>query len=192
MFLHGKKYKAFMRGPNKDTILWHTKSNISWNDIDFNILLYIQKNEETLDFFHRFVKVDINGKPWEVQTVDAISTEGILEVTIKEYYQNTIQEQVEVEKEQKEKESTETNIDESSPQILGDSIVYPYDEKDYSIKNADDGIWLIDNEKKAIITAQTTTDVHVMIITGKSGQVNLIYRRKDKEDIILPIVIESL
>jgi len=34
--------------------------------------------------------------------------------------------------------------------------------------------------------------VVIAIITGRSGQVNLIYRREDKEDIILPIVIESL
>jgi hypothetical protein len=187
--INGKKYKAYMRGPNKDSILWHTKNNISWNDIDFNILLYVQKNEETLDFFHRFVKIEINGKPWEVQTVDAISTEGILEITIKEYYQNTIQEQVEEEK--KEQESKE-EVDTSSSYITGDRIVYPYDEKDYSIVNANSGFWVLDNEKKAIITSQTETDVHIMIITGRSGEVNLIYKRENEEDIILPIIIKSL
>ena len=187
--INGKKYKAFARGPNKDSILWHTKQNISWNDIDFNILLYIQKNEETLNFFHRFVKIDIDGKPWEVQTVDSLSTEGILEITLKEYYQNTIQEMAQEEKEQQKEEQ---NKDETLPHIIGDAIVYPYDEKTYMISGADNGVWLIDNEKKATITDQSSQEVVIAIITGRSGQVNLIYRREDKEDIILPIVIESL
>lgn len=188
--INGTKYKAFMRGPNKDTIMWHTKEEISWNDIDFNVLLFIQKNEDTLNYFHRFVKIDINGKPWEVQTVDAISTEGILEVTLKEYYQNSIQEKAEEEK--KELEAQKPEVDKSLPHVIGDAIVYPYDEKKYKIENADNGIWLVDNEKKAVIASQTNTEVDLMIITGKSGEVNLIYRRENEEDIVFNITIKSL
>ena len=188
--INGNRYKAFMRGPNKDTISWHTKQDISWNDIDFNVLLFIEKNEETLNFFHRFVKFDIDGKPWEVQTVDAISTEGILEITLKEYYQNTIQEKAEEEK--KELEAQKPEVDKTLPHIEGDAIVYPYDEKKYRIKNAENGYWLVDNEKKAVITSQTNTDAHLMIVTGRSGEVNLIYRRDNEEDVAFNIVIESL
>ena len=188
--INGTKYKAFMRGPNKDTIMWHTKEEISWNDIDFNVLLFIQKNEDTLNYFHRFVKIDINGKPWEVQTVDAISTEGILEVTLKEYYQNSIQEKAEEEK--KELEAQKPEVDKSLPHIIGDAIVYPYDEKKYKIENADNGTWLVDNEKKAVIASQTNTEADLMIITGKSGEVNLIYRRENEEDIVFNITIKSL
>lgn len=188
--INGKKHKAFVRGPNKDTISWHTKNNMSWNDIDFNVLLFIQKNEDTLNYFHRFVKIDIDGKPWEVQTVDAISTEGILEITLKEYYQNSIQEAADNEKAEAEKEEPE--IDETLPHIIGDTIVYPYDEKIYKIDKADNGYWLVNNNKKAVINSQTSQEVEVFIITGKSGEFDLIYRKENEEDIVLNITIESL
>ena len=188
--INGNKYKVFARGPESDSISWHTKKNISWNDIDHTIVMYITKNEETLDFFHRFVKFDLGGKPWEVQTVDAISTEGILEVTIEEWYQNTIQDMVEEEKEQEE--AQEPEIDKTLPHIIGDIVVYPYYTKEYQIEGVTGGTWLLDNNKKAIITSQTDTTVKIGIITGKSGEVSLIYRRDNKEDIVLKITIESL
>ena len=43
------------------------------------------------------MKIKLNGKPWEVQAVDSISTEGIIEVALKETYQNSIQEAVDEE-----------------------------------------------------------------------------------------------
>lgn len=187
--INGKKYKIYAKGPTKDSILWRTKQNISWNEVDYIITLYIPKNEETMNYFHRFQIIEIGGKPWEVQVIDSISTEGILEVSIKEWYQNTIQNLVEEEK--KEQEPT-PEIDKTLPHIIGDSIVYPYDEKDYFIENASGGTWFVDNDKKAIITTQTEVSAHIMIVTGRSGEVNLIYRREDEEDITLPIVIESL
>lgn len=187
--INGSTYKAFMRGPNKDTISWHTKSNISWNDIDFNVLLYIQKTQETSDYFHRFDIIEIDGKPWEVQTVDGISTEGILEVTLKEHYQNSIQEMADAEKAEQEQEP---EVDETLPHIIGDTIVYPYDEKEYQIENASNGIWIVDNEKKAIVMTQTNTSAKIAIVTSRSGEVNLIYRREGQEDIVLNITIESL
>ena len=188
--VNGVKYKAYAQGPDGDTISWHTKNNVSWNDIDFYIRLYVQKTEETKNYFHRFQILEFDGKPWEVQTVDTISTDGIMEVVIKEYYQNTIQDLVNQEKE--DFESQKPEIDETLPYIKGETNVYPYDEKDYEIINAENGMWLVDNEKKAIITSQTSSSAHVMFVTGRSGKVNLIYREEDKEDITLNIVIESL
>ena len=187
--INGNPYKVWARGPENDLISWHTKKNISWNDIDHTIVMYITKNEETEKFFHRFVRFDLGGKPWEVQTVDGISSEGILEVTIQEWYDNTIEDLVNEEK--KQEESQQPEIDKSLPHILGDTVVYPYDEKQYTIENLSGGIWLVDNPKKAVITSQTERQVDLAIITGKSGEVNLIYRT-DKEDITLNIVIESL
>lgn len=151
--------------------------------------MYITKNEETETFLHRFTKIKLNGKPWEVQTVDALSTSGIIEVYLKEWYQNTIQD--EIEKENSGKDTTE-EIDKTLPHIEGDAIVYPFDEKEYQIVNAEGGEWIVSNEKKAIITSQTSQNAKLQIITGKSGEVNLTYKRKDEEDITLKIVIKSL
>ena len=78
------------------------------------------------------------------------------------------------------------------PHIEGDTIVYPFDEKEYQIINAEGGEWIVSNKKKAIITSQTSQNVKLQIITGKTGEVNLIYKRKNEEDITLKIVIKSL
>ena len=48
--------------------------------------MYITKNEQTLEALHRFSIIKIDDKPWEVQVVDSIATEGIIEVSLKETY----------------------------------------------------------------------------------------------------------
>ena len=185
--INGNKYKVYARKPDLDTISWHTKQNISWNDIDYNVILYITKNEETDNYFHRFMTIELNGKPWEVQVVDNISTEGLILVGIKETFQNTIKNEriEEIKKEQEDAESKPL------PQILGDTIVYPYSTKEYHIDNFSGGVWKLSN-KKARIDSQTETDVKITFITGKSGNVDLIYKRENEEDIVLNITIESL
>ena len=49
----------------------------------------------SIALFSRFKKVMINEQPWEVQAVDSISTPGILEVSLKETYSNTIETNIE-------------------------------------------------------------------------------------------------
>ena len=53
--------------------------------------MFITQNKETMDYFHRFNKIMINSEPWEVQGVDSISTPGILEVHLKETYNNIVE-----------------------------------------------------------------------------------------------------
>ena len=54
-------------------------------------LLYIVSNEETRAFFHRFQKVNIYGKPYEVQIVDPISNQNLLMVALKETFSNEME-----------------------------------------------------------------------------------------------------
>ena len=186
--INGHKYKVYAKGPTKNSISWNTKKETSWNDADNLVTMYITKNEETEAFLHRFTKIKLNGKPWEVQTVDTLSTSGIIDVYLKEWYQNTIQDEIEKENSEKDTE----DIDKTLPHIEGDAVVYPFDEKEYQIINAEGGEWIVSNKKKAIITSQTSQNVKLQIITGKTGEVNLIYKRKNEEDITLKIVIKSL
>ena len=83
--INGHKYKVYAKGPTKNSISWNTKKETSWNDADNLVTMYITKNEETEAFLHRFTKIKLNGKPWEVQTVDTLSTSGIIEVYLKEW-----------------------------------------------------------------------------------------------------------
>lgn len=191
--INDKKYKVYAHGPDNSSILWHTRRGLgSWSDLNYDATLFITKNEETEEFFHRFNIIKLNGKPYEVQVIDAISTEGIIEVQLKEYFQNTILEEAEKEKAEMEESNIpdQGEIDQTLPHINGDTIVYPYDIKTYEIVNSNNGTWELSNNK-AIITASSAMSVTIEIITGRSGAVDLIYK-KDGENIVLPITIKSL
>lgn len=111
-------------------------------------------------------------------------------VLLKEYYTNTIEKEVAEEKQELQQQQ-EVIIGKNQPQIEGLSIVYPYDEVEYTIKNANGGIWEINNTKAAIVN-QTEAAVLVAITTGRSGEFELKYKREGKDDIVLKVTIESL
>ena len=56
-------------------------------------MITITKNEETEDFFHRFTKIKVCGKPWKVGAIDCLSTEGIIDVYLEEDFTNSIQDE---------------------------------------------------------------------------------------------------
>ena len=185
------KYKVYLCGPAETAIIWHTKKNmkgsgITWNDLNYDLTMFITKDELTEDYFHRFTKVKVSGKPYEVQAVDAISIEGIIEVALKEDYTNSIKDIIDNTEIQEEKP-----IDKNLPYIAGPTIVYPYDEVHFSIKNTYGGIWEVSNNK-AYIMSQTDSTVELMIKTGRSGEFDLIYKKENEEDIVLHITINSL
>lgn len=199
--INGRKYRGYMRGPDTDETLWRTKHKISWVDVDYNALLYITNNEETRAFFHRFQKLTIHDKPWEVQIVDSISNDGLLMVALKETFSNELEDAVRNKKQESDEQIEQTPDDpifedpaeepEVIPQIEGPAEVYPYDKKKYTIKDADDGYWIVSNEKKAIIAHQSKKTVTIDFITGRSGDVDLVYKRPT-EDIVYKIHIASL
>ena len=181
-------YKVYVRGPGGADISWHTKQTaISWNDLNYDAVMYITKNEKTMEAFKRFDIVEIAGKPWEVQMVDRLTTEGIITINLKEYYQNSIRDEAEEKLQEIEEQKPEV-----TSLINGDKTVYPYDEKTYSIATEiSGGEWLVSN-KKAVILEQNEQVVKLAIVWGKSGSFDILYKREGFEDIILPIEIKSL
>lgn len=176
-------YHVYVRGPEKETMTWHsrnTKPMISWNDIDYDLLMYVTNNEKTKNFFHRFQKIDINGKPWEVQAVDNISTAGVIEVALKETYQNSLEE-----KKDKKEEDPQVSY------IKGDSIAYPFDEKEYTIEGFSGGTWKISNSKAKILSCSDTA-AKVSIVTGKAGSFIISYIKDNKEVASLTVTIDSI
>lgn len=150
--------------------------------------MYITKDDITKDKFKRFDIIKLNGQPWEVQAVDAMSVEGIVMVALNEYYNNTIEEKVQEEKEQTEVDKPA--IDETLPHITGDTEVYPYDTKTYTINGLTGGKWLLDS-KKAVIVSEEADTVTVEVVTGRSGNFELKYI-KDENEITLNVIIKSL
>lgn len=185
--LNGKKYWIYIRGPVETTIQWNKKHNTVWNDLNNTLVFYITKNEETLDFFHRFKLLKIEGQTWEVQATNTFYGEGIIKVTVKEYYENPLQDYYE----EREKENKDNSTIESN--IVGDTEVYPYDIEEYSLRgDFKEGTWSINNNKAKIVEVKDNSAI-VEVVTGKSGEFILTYSEKDSEKVLtLKVKINSL
>lgn len=186
--IDGITYKVFIKRRPLKEIPWITTHNVSFNELDYFLEMYITKDENTENYFSRFQKIFINGSLWEVQAVDKLSVNGIVRVAFKETYENSIEEEIKKEKNNKPKPES---IPEDKRQIIGETIVYPYDELVYTVENTSGGLWEIDSAKAKIIN-QNDKEVNLVIVTGRSGNFNLLYKKEGQEDIVLNITIESL
>lgn len=183
VLLGNKKYRAYVRGPIETSIPWNIKNNIVWNTPNYSLIMYIPKEEYTLEYLQRFSKIKFGGKNWEVQTVNPYYGEGIIQVCLKENYLNTMEESGGAAEEEKP-ELGDIYID-------GPAVVQPYDIVNYKIQGLDGGSWEISNNKAKIVKNDDNSIV-IEIITGKSGNFDLIYKKENEEDIVLPITITSL
>ena len=184
---NGSKYWVYLKGPDEKSIDWLKTKHFIFNDLNYTLEMYISNNQETKQFFHRFKKVKVKGKNWEVQAIDDITNEGILAVYLKEDYTNEYA-PTQVEDFPSIPEDPETSL---AAHIDGPDKVHPYDIVSYSISNTTDGQWLLSN-KRAIITKQDSSIVEIEITTGRSGDISLIYRVAGQDDIVKNISILSL
>lgn len=187
-------YHVYYKGPDETTIVWNQKAGIEWNDMNYSAEIYITQNEETLDYFHRFAKIKIDGQTWEVAAVNAASGEGIIKVQLLEDFNNEIKEAQEAVNKARDEETEEQREERRAaglPSIIGDNKVYPYDIKEYRIENAAGGRWVLAT-KKARILREDANWVKIEIITGKSGFIDLQYYVDGEVAAQLPITIESL
>lgn len=176
---NGSKYWVYLKGPDEKSIDWLKTKHFIFNDLNYTLEMYISNNQETKQFFHRFKKVKVKGKNWEVQAIDDITNEGILAVYLKEDYTN-------------EYAPSTSDVPNSNPivPIHGPDKVHPYDIVTYTT-DLTGGTWELSN-KRAKINKQTDTSVEIEITTGRSGDVSLIYHRADKDNIVKNITILSL
>lgn len=182
------EYKCYAARAGVNEIDWHQEQEILWTEPDYTLQMYITKDEKTEAFFHRYSIIKVNNKPWEVQAVDSISTDGIIILYLKEWYQNSIAEA-------KEKEDIENKINASQnlkeEQIIGPTALFPYDTAVYTTNNINDGSWIISSKKVKIIE-QNESMIKIQVITGRSGEFELIYKRDGKDDIVYNVKIQSL
>ena len=215
----GKKYKVYIQGPDENSIAWHTKKHDSWNDLNYKIKMYVTQDEITTALFHRFTKIKIEGKPYEVQAIDYLSNPGIITVHLQETFSNTIEESQEEKEEyiyvlkileyssaESAVTTASTEIDEENNAMIvtaektkdidtiikGPDNIYPYDRVRFYIEEELNGQWIIEDTKKARILNQTNTEAIVEILTSRKGNVNLIYRQENEDDIVYNIEIKSL
>lgn len=186
--INGNKYHVYIRGPVETTIQWNQKSQLAWNDMNYSLIMYITKNEETLNYFYRFQEIKVGGKTWQIKTVDQYSADGIIEICLGEYYENSIKQY------QKDIEAHE-QISSSEKKIIGPGIVNIFDICEYYVLDCPGvvGTWRIDNQKKAIIKRREKdkNKVIVEIVSSRGGCFNLVYESSTSK-ITFPIIIKSI
>lgn len=184
--INGKKYWIYLRGPVENNIPWVQSGGIYFNKLNETAFMYIEKNEETLDFFARFTKLKIGDQYWEVQATDKISLDGIIEVNLKEDFVDKF---VDIQEEIPTIDIEDPNLE---PHIAGAQIVKPYDVEKYSVENiADGGTWTVSDKSKARIKSKEEDGVIIEVISSRSGQFTLTYTIEDKQ-IEMIIKIASL
>ena len=192
---NGHKYWSYIRGPVEQQVLWSQASGNYYNKLNYSVIMYVPLNEETQQYFHRFNKINIAGRPWEVQGIDDMSTPGLIQVSLKETYNNTIE--TDIDKAVKDSINIDIIDEKEEIYIHGPSEVYPYDSKTYEIKNYMGfvGTWSVENETRSNMIELIDikdTKVSINIITGRSGSFTLVYKVDEKVIASLDVVIGTL
>ena len=124
----------------------------------------------------------IDGQPWEVQAVDRLTTPGIIVVNLKETFSNTPETDIE---KAVQDSINEVKVEEQEGiYIHGPLEVYPYDSCGYSLKgySGDAGVWKIVSEtRKNMVkfTESSAFEIELSIMTGKSGEFEIVYEALD-------------
>lgn len=179
---NGSKYWTYVKGPDEKGIAWSQKSGNFYNKLNYTLQMYITQNEETLKVFHRFKKIMIDGQPWEVQAVDRLTTPGIIVVNLKETFSNTPE--TDIEKAVQDSINEVKVEEQEGVYIHGPLEVYPYDSCGYSLKgySGDAGVWKIVSETRknmVKLTELNTFEIELSIMTGKSGEFEIVYGALD-------------
>lgn len=192
---NGHKYWGYIRGPVEQQIIWSQASNNYYNKLNYTLIMYLPNNEDTSLYFHRFKKVMVANKSWEIQAIDDISTPGLIQVHLKESFQNTIE--TDINKAVQDSINIDIVDEKEEVYIHGPSEVYPYDNKVYELKNYQSkaGTWSVENESRSKMVNLTDigeNKVSVNIITGRSGSFTLVYKVDNQVVSALDIVIGTL
>lgn len=123
-------YWIYFQGPTETDLRWFQKKGINVNELNLSGTIFIKLNAQTREFFERFTHIKVDGHIWEVQVTDSISTPGVLELEVQEYYDNPIQEFPEIINE------TEESIIIGETEVKQDTVVgYMVSKENYKRNN---------------------------------------------------------
>ena len=150
------------------------------------------KNEDTLKYFKRYNKFYLQGDEvcWRVETIDWISTPGILEVTAVEYYSNETEDDVKngivgglIVKQEN------PNTPEEERSIVGETFIKVKKTYEYYYNGFESGEWYVDKKYPVKITIDPDNKKRISLKWDSSycGQFDLSFGNSTKT-----IVAESL
>lgn len=197
--INGEDYWVYIRGPVETSIKWMQKSNTEYNKLNYSLVMYITADENTKQYFQRFktLKVldprDDKEKTWQVAGVDPYYGDGILQLFLDEYFENSIADAVAA---AVEKPNSETSLEEdeesSAAYINGLTTVQQYSKAYYTIVNATGGQWYLKWKGKEQNLKNSSKTIPLNISIGELGTFTLIYRIAGQEDITLDVEIVAL
>lgn len=197
MDIDGDSYWVSVRGPVETATIWNQKHGISWNDLNYSMVIQITKDSKTVEYFsrHKVVKMKLaypdakTGEEieewhnWKVVATDKYSEDKIIEVYLDEWYDNTPEDNMIVE------EPKEPDL--MQPHIEGPRIVHVFDENvAYSIVGFNSGEFIVNSNKVKIISTTSTSCV-LDILASKASKFILTFVADDGTKIDQEITIQS-
>lgn len=178
--IEDNSYWVYIRGPVETSIEWNQKAGIEWNTLNYSLVMYITADEITNNYFERFKTIKIldprynKEKTWQVVGVDPYYGDGIIQVFLDEYFENSIADAVAAEK--PAETGKENPVDETAAYIDGPTEVQQYSKAYYEIHNAEEGHWYLKwkNEEQDLKSSLKIIPLNISI--GELGTFTLIYR----------------
>ena len=194
--IEDNSYWVYIRGPVETSIEWNQKAGIEWNTLNYSLVMYITADETTNNYFERFKTIKVldprynKEKTWQVVGVDPYYGDGIIQVFLDEYFENSIADAVAAENSAETGE--ENPVDETAAYIDGPTEVQQYSKAYYEIHNAEGGQWFIRWKEKTDPLNSSLKIIPLNISIGELGTFTLIYRIKGQDDITLDVKIVAL
>ena len=189
-------YWVYIRGPVETSIEWTQKAGIEWNTLNYSLVMYITADENTNNYFERFKTVKVldprynKEKTWQVVGVDPYYGDGIIQVFLDEYFENSIADAVQVEN--STNTSEQTLIDAATAYIDGPTTVQRYSKAYYEIHNAENGHWYLKWDNKQQDLKSSLKIIPLNIAIDKVGIFTLIYRIDGQDDITLDVKVIAI
>lgn len=193
----GTPYWISLTGPSETDTIWNQKHGITWNDLNYSMKGIITKNSQTVNYFtrHEVIKLKLSypdvdtGETveewhrWKVVATDKYSFDNVMEVYLKEWYDNEIEDEM--------RPAEEDSPSLMEPHIEGPATCHVFDtDLSYSIVGLDNGEFVV-NSNKVKITKMDKTSCLIDILTTKASSFELLYNVDGKTKARLNVVIKS-
>ena len=196
--IENESYWVYLRGPVETSIEWTQKAGLEWNTLNYSLVMYITADEITNKYFERFKTIKILDprsnieKTWQVVGVDPYYGDGIIQVFLDEFFENSIADAIAAEKQSQT--NSEEQIDKTAPYIDGPTVVKQYSKAYYEIHNAENGQWFIKwkDEDKIDPLHSSLKIIPLNVSVGRLGTFTLIYKLNEQNNITLDVEVIAM